>query len=165
MTSPTPSERTISIPVSVATHVVIGCVIALVALVALFVYFQLPSPHSHYRGVALALTIIASAGALSYWLWCTSQCLRANVRANGYAIEDVRAELRTAKAEVLAKLDGLSGRIDTIDEEITENRGAIKEVTDAVDDLAKAIRALRECYLQEGTIPKREDEEAPHQDW
>lgn len=154
------TDRTISIPVSAAMHVVIGCVIALLALTAFFVYAQLPNEHDKYRSGALALGIVAAVAALTYWLWCTSQCLRADVRANAVAIEDARAEIRTAKAEVLARLDGLAGRLDSIADETAQNRGSIKELTDtadqtaaALDKVAKAMKALQECYLQEGTIP------------
>jgi hypothetical protein len=149
MTSDSP-DRTISIPVSAATHVAIGCVIALLALTAFFVYTQLPARHGDYRGGALSLGILAGVGALTYWLWCTSQCLWVDIRANAVAIEDARAELRTAKAEMFAKVDALDLRIDIIAEDITENRGSIKEVTDALGDVAKGLKALRECYLQEG---------------
>lgn len=172
MTSPTSPDRTISIPVSAATHVAIGCVIALLALAAFFVYTQLPAAHADYRGGALALGIVAAVAALTYWLWCTSQCLRADVRANAVAIEDARAELRTAKAEVLARLDGLAGRFDAIADEIAQNRGSIKELTDATDEttnalgkLAKELKALRECYLQEGTIPSPRKDDAPRENW
>lgn len=168
----TPTERTISIPVSLVTHVVIGCIIALIALVALFVYFQLPAVHPH-RGGALALAIIASAGALSYWLWCASQCLKADVQDNAQAIEDARAEIRNVKAETLAKLDTVIGRLDELSEETGGNRGAIKELTDAVDAnaaaiaaMTKALNVLRECYLQEGTVENaREKKEEPRDTW
>jgi len=170
MATPTSADRTISIPVSLATHVVIGCLIALVALAAMFAYFQLPT--SHYRGVALTIAIIASAGALSYWLWCASQCLHADVRANGVAIDDARAEIRTAKAEALARLDRVLTVLGELREEIGQNRGAIKEHTDAVDAntaavtaMTKALNVLRECYLQEGVIQQDQPKEAPRKNW
>jgi hypothetical protein len=178
MTSP--ADRTISIPVSLATHVTIGCLIALIALASFFVYTQLPTEHAHYRGSALTLTIVASVGALSYWLWCASQCLHADVRANGAAIEEARdearAEIRTAKAEVLARSDTtthrLDARISALAEEVAENRRSIKELTDAFSAntaamvaMTKAFNVLRECYLQEGTTQSRADQEAPRENW
>lgn len=181
MASPTSADRTISIPVSLATHVVIGCLIALVALAAMFAYFQLPN--SHHRSVALTITVIASAGALSYWLWCASQCLRADVRANAVAIEDARdearAETRAAKAEVLARhdtsTDRLDARISGLGEDVADHSRSIKELTDAFEAntaamiaMTKAFKVLRECYLQQGTAQDahdKEPKEAPPEDW
>jgi len=168
MTSP---EKTISISVPTAQHVAIGCLLALVALCAFFVYTQLPAEQAHLRGSALALAIVGSVAAMSYWLWCASQCLRSDVRDNGTAIEDARAELRTAKAEIFAKLDSIIARLDDLGDEVGQNRGEIKELTDAVDGAAEAVReiagdvvALQECYLTEGEIPaQRARKEAPRE--
>lgn len=143
-------------------HTAIGVVIALLALVAFFVYAQLPPHHADYRGGAFALGSVAAAAALSYWLWCANRCLRDDVSANAEAIEDARAELRTAKAEVLAKLDGMALHVSEIAQAVAENQGSTKELTAALGEVSKGLTVLTECYLQEGTIPPKD---GPPETW
>lgn len=167
MTSP---ERTISIPVSTATHVVIGCVFALIAITAFWVALQLPAELAHYRGSALTITFIASVGATSYGLLCANHRLKFRVDDNAEAIADARAELRTAKAEIFAKIDSIDAKLDNIatrlDElggEVGQNRGAIKELTDAVDEARNSVEALQDCYLKEGQAPAQKEIPAPRE--
>lgn len=164
------SEKTIHIPVSTATHVVIGCTIALIGILAFWVYTQLPSHQANYRGTAFAIALIAAFGVTSYGLLCANHRLKFHVDDNAEAIQGARAELRTAKAEISAKIDLLAPKLDTIaarlDElgnEVSENRGAIKELTDAVDEARNSVEALQDCYLEEGQAPVRKEIPAPRE--
>lgn len=167
MTQPT---RVITIPVPAALHTVCGVVLALITITAFWAHIEIPPGHPN-KGTALGISIFSGCTALTYWLWCGQQCTRAGMQDIAESVEDARAELRTAKAEVLAKIDGMAAHVSEIDAVVAENQGSIKELTDAVDGLtaslgkvAQGLRALRECYLQEGTIPEA-DEDVPPETW
>jgi hypothetical protein len=154
MTSP---EKTIHIPVSTATHVVIGCTIALIAITAFWVYTQLPSHQANYRGTAFAIALIAAFGVTSYGLLCANHRLKFHVDDNAEAIEAARAELRTAKAELFVKLDRIAARLDELGSEVGQNSGTIKELTDAVDEARNSVEVLQDCYSKEGQAPARKE--------
>jgi hypothetical protein len=163
-------EKTIHIPVSAATHVAIGCVIALIAVTAFWVALQLPAELAHYRFGALTITFVAAVGAISYGLLCANHRLKFHVNDNAHAIDAARAELRTAKAQTFAKvdlldakLDRIAARLDELGDDVGQNHGAIKELTDAVDEASNAVEALQDCYLEEGQAPDRKEIPAPRE--
>lgn len=122
--SGTTNPATISIPVSAAWHLVVGIVLALIAIVAFWVHFQLAT-HSAYRATAIGVGLLAACTALTYWLWCAIQCLRAET-----------AEHREAT--------------DAITEDVDELRGDLDRIEEAVKELTGAVNALQDCYLKEG---------------
>lgn len=159
-------EKTIHIPVSAATHVAIGCTIALIAVTAFWVYTQLPSHQANYRGAAFAIALTAAFGVTSYGLLCANHRLKFHVDDNAEAIEAARAELRTAKAQTFAKIDLLGAKLDTVAARLDEfggELGAIKELADAVDEAKLSVEALQDCYLEEGQAPVWKEIPAPRE--
>lgn len=166
MSTPTESTRTISIPVSAATHVVVGILIALIAITAFWANSQLP--HSNdYRGTAIGIGVVGAFSAIAYWLKCDLQRGRIERHDIADTLDATAREAREREGRLLAVLE-------RIDANLVENRGAIKKIADAVDVNTAAIKELREavgantetvaentgavealqdCYREEGKAP------------
>jgi septal ring factor EnvC (AmiA/AmiB activator) len=144
---------TISFAVPTALHVVIGIVLAAAVVAAFLVHFELPMD-SAYRGATVAAGVIAACGVLAYWQWCALQ--RARVDAGEAtkilleAIEEIRTENANRDRELLAALNSIRDGLAALAEEITDNRGAIKKLNDAVDEAIGAIEALQNSYIRRG---------------
>lgn len=149
MTAPSEPARIIAIPVSAAWHTGIGIVLALIAVMAFWVHFQLPVGHA-YKVTAAIIGFVASCLALAYWLWCTLQRARADLRDAKRAAEEMEARLIVIIDEAAANLSG----------QAAENRGAIKELRESVDENTGAVEALQDTYIEEGKPPKRRDNQA-----
>lgn len=148
MSTPTVPARTISIPVSAAWHAGIGIVLALIAITAFWVHFQLPEANP-YKETATEIGLLAGFGALSYWLWCDLQRGRAERLDIDDAVAAAVAAAEAREARLLAVLQEMS-------EAVCANGTAVKELDGAVTENTGAIEALQDCYLEEGQAPPKE---------
>lgn len=145
MTTPTEPARTISIPITAAWHTGIGTLIALTAIMGFWMHLQLPVGHT-YRGSALAIGIVGSGFALTYWAVCTVQCGRTDTAAVAEAIQAVEERQRV----ILAAIQG-------IDDQNAATGTAIEELNKAITENTGAIEALQDAFLKEAKQKKRGD--------
>jgi len=150
--------RTISIPVPAALHTSIGVLLALVTITALWTHIELPTGH-HYKGTAAVVTLLSGFTALTYWLWCGQQCTRAATQEVQETIEEAERMAAEREKRILESVGEALSAMTILAEEVTDNRGAIKEATDAVDtataaigEVLGAVLALQDCYLTEGKL-------------
>lgn len=129
---------TISIPRTAASHLLLGIALGVGAVAAFIAYANLPTGYP-IRGVALGVGVVGSCGALTYWIWCTIQCIKATSEAGLVAQqhESTRQSTRQAAA-ILAALE--------------QAHRDHKEIVEQVDALTTSIGVLRDCYLDEGRI-------------
>lgn len=125
---------TISIPRTAASHLLLGIALGVGAVAAFIAYANLPTGYP-IRGVALGVGVVGSCGALTYWIWCTIQCIKATSEAGLVAQQH---ESTRQAAAILTALEQ-AHRDHT-------------EIVDQVDALTKSIGVLRDCYLEEGRI-------------
>lgn len=125
---------TISIPRAAASHLLLGIALGVGAVAAFIAYANLPTGYP-IRGVALGVGVVGSCGALTYWIWCTIQCIKATSEAGLVAQQH---ESTRQAAAILTALEQ-AHRDHT-------------EIVDQVDALTKSIGVLRDCYLEEGRI-------------
>lgn len=125
---------TISIPRTAASHLLLGIALGVGAVAAFIAYANLPTGYP-IRGVALGVGVVGSCGALTYWIWCTLQCIKATSEAGLVAQQH---ESTRQAAAILTALEQ-AHRDHT-------------EIVDQVDALTKSIGVLRDCYLEEGRI-------------
>lgn len=125
---------TISIPRTAASHLLLGIALGVGAVAAFIAYANLPTGYP-IRGVALGVGVVGSCGALTYWIWCTLQCIKATSEAGLVAQQH---ESTRQAAAILAALEQ-AHRDHT-------------EIVDQVDALTTSIGVLRDCYLEEGRI-------------
>lgn len=146
MTAPSVPARTISIPVSAATHAAVGVVLALIAVMAFWVHIELPIGHI-YRGTALAIGVVGSGFALTYWAVCTVQCGRAETADVAETLQAVDERQRVILAAVQGVADQGGSNADAVGglgKKIAENTGALE--------------ALQDTYLNEGKPKRRGDQ-------
>lgn len=125
---------TISIPRTAASHLLLGIALGVGAVAAFIAYANLPTGYP-IRGVALGVGVVGSCGALTYWIWCTLQCIKATSEAGLVAQQH---ESTRQAAEIIAALE--------------QAHRDHKEIVDQVDALTTSIGVLRDCYLEEGRI-------------
>lgn len=143
MTEPT-RRVTISFAVPSAAHAVIGAILMLLTLAAWWVHFALPASNT-YQPTAADIANLAGSVTLAFWLFCVVQRNRSDAEEF-----DERATAAIAEAEAREKR--LLAAFREVAEEVAENRGSIKELQDSVDEAIKAVEALQNCYLREGTL-------------
>ncbi|HEU4681126.1 MAG TPA: hypothetical protein VFS51_05235 [Gemmatimonadales bacterium] len=161
MTQPT---KTITIPVPAALHTITGILLALITITAFWIHFELPAGHP-YKGTAMGVCFLAGSTALTYWLWCGQQCTRSATLDVKEAVEETERLAAEREKRFLEATREVLCAVSVLAEEVTDNRGAIKEVTDAVDSVTAAISevlgavtALQDCYLAEGKLLLLPDE-------
>lgn len=125
---------TISIPRTAASHLLLGIALGVGAVAAFIAYANLPTGYP-IRGIALGVGVVGSCGALTYWIWCTLQCIKATSEAGLVAQQH---ESTRQAAAILAALE--------------QAHRDHKEIVDQVDALTTSIGVLRDCYLEEGRI-------------
>lgn len=161
----TPERVTISFSVPNRRHIIIGAAITAAAIAATVVYLQLPTNHPHANAI-VAGALAATGFALAYWLRCFMQHLRDDNEGLSTSIEASRAEAQGRQETVLDSFDQIGIRLSDLGNDIAENRSAIKEIVDSLNEITialhaatGAIEALQDCYLEEGQAPPKEDPE------
>lgn len=159
----TPERVTISFHVPKRRHIIIGTSITAAAIAATVIYLQLPTDHPHAIA-AIGAGVVAACFALAYWLRCFMQGLHDDHEGLSTSIEAGRAEAQNRQETVLGSFDQIGSRLSDLGDEVTQNRSAIKEIVDSLDEIKTAlqkstgaIEALQDCYLEEGQAPQKED--------
>src|SRR5690606_21147230 len=83
---------TISIPRTAASRLLLGIALGVGAVAAFIAYANLPTGYP-IRGVALGVGVVGSCGALTYWIWCTIQCIKATSEAGHETTHEALAGL------------------------------------------------------------------------
>lgn len=152
---------TISIPRTAAGHLLLGIALATGAIAAFITYASIPTGYP-IRGIALGAGVIGACGALTYWIWCTLQCIKATSKASHEATRNAIAALIAEQRE---RDKRAASRETMLLEALEDVHRDHKKLTDAIDALTKAFGILRDCYLEEGRVQDETQHTAPPQEF
>lgn len=135
---------TISIPRTAASRLLLGIALGVGAVAAFVAYANLPTGYP-IRGVALGVGVVGSCGALTYWIWCTIQCIKATSEAGHETTHEALAGLVAQQHESTRQAAAILAALEQAHRDHTE-------IVEQVDALTTSIGVLRDCYLEEGRI-------------
>lgn len=154
MTAPT-RRVTISFTIPSALHLAIGLILAAGAITAYIAHFALPL-NDPYRETAANVGNLAGFVAAIYCVWCTSRGTRADTADLTQVTEDAIAAAAERQAGIQSTIEAATTAIlvalREIAEQLAEDRGTIKELTDTITEATGAVEALQDCYLAAGQV-------------